>query len=172
MPVQLFVDPGKHTEVISVYGGSFRIEDTQINEGGRIQPQRGTARPPGELENILQNTSEPVVSSCEDVAISLEVGLHSFCVTFPLAFHYLHCLRKPLDITKAELPSPPSSHPHCGLRPAFSTGCPSAPGIISLGYFPGSENMAAFRCGLQILFEMLPGQGLNYQKSFPNKSLE
>lgn len=74
MPVQLFVDTGKHTEVTAVYGGSFsRMEDTQINEGGRIQPQRGTARPPGELENILQNTSEPVVYSCEDVAISLEV---------------------------------------------------------------------------------------------------
>lgn len=59
MPVQLFVDTGKHTEVISVYGGSVRIGDTQINEEDRIQPQRGTARPPGELGNILQNTSEP-----------------------------------------------------------------------------------------------------------------
>lgn len=59
MPVQLFVDTGKHTKVTSVYGGSVRIEDTQINKEDRIQPQRGTASPPGKLGNILQNTSEP-----------------------------------------------------------------------------------------------------------------
>lgn len=59
MPVQLFVDTGKHTGVASVYGRGVRIEDTQIKEVDRIQPQRGTASPPGELGNILQKTSEP-----------------------------------------------------------------------------------------------------------------
>lgn len=32
--------------------------------------------------------------------------------------------------------------------------------------------MKVFRCGLQILFEMLPGQDLNYENSFSSKSLE
>ena len=51
--------------------------------------------------------------------------------------------------------------------PVFCAGCTSPPGIISLGYFPDSENfIKEFRCSLQILFKVLPGQDLNYQESF------
>lgn len=51
--------------------------------------------------------------------------------------------------------------------PVFCAGYITPPGIISLGYFPGSENfIKEFRCGLQILFEVLLSQDLNYQESF------
>lgn len=153
-----------HRDYIS--SQNFRVKDTQGNEEGTIQPQQSTGRPPGDLGN-LQNTPDLVVCGCENV-IFLRSGLALLSVLLCLhAFHYLPLSKKAsgyhLRLSFRDLLHHADT---AAWRPVVSAGCTSPLGIISLEYFSGSENvMKEFRCGLQILFEMLPGQDLTYQKS-------